>query len=121
MADFEPLKLRWDGVEYRVAPSRMMQGLAKVESVITFAELLRYLSDRQTVPVYTLAMAYGALLRHAGANVRDIELARQIGHDQETASTAIDILLALLSPPEDAPKAEGGAAEAPENPPVSAS
>jgi hypothetical protein len=110
-ADFEPVMLKWDGAEYKIRPNDMMRALAKVESVITFAELFRFLNERQTVPVFTLAMAYGALLRHAGARVRDIDVARQLGADQDVIAGAVDTLVTLLAPPDAfQASAEGGVA-----------
>ena len=117
MADFEAVTLKWQGAEYKIRPNRMMQALAKVESVITFGELFRYLQERQTVPVYTVAMAFGALLRHTGASVQDIEVARELSREPGALDGAIDVLVTLLAPPDTFAGAKEGDAAAEENPP----
>lgn len=115
---FENVTVGWKGKEYTLRPRKRMEVMARVERVLTFGEMHRHLSERGSVPVYTLSMAYGALLRSIGAAVTDEEIASDLFKAPGALDSAIEALSVLLAPPgsfDD--EAEGGAAEPAANPP----
>jgi hypothetical protein len=108
---FDPIKLRWNDQSYVVAPDRVMGAIASVEDVVTMEELGRYLKKR-TMPFGKLAMAYGSLLRYAGARVTDEEVYLGMfggGDTTQAMLTAMTTLLAMLLPPGALATADGKA------------
>lgn len=75
MSGFEEVLITWKDKQYRIPPEQVMRCIAKIEDVITLTELQRY-SASQTIPFAKIAMAFGAVLRHAGAQVNDFEVYR---------------------------------------------
>lgn len=67
---FEDKRITWDGKVYVIPARRVLEGIALIEEHLTLPELLSY-GARQTVPMAKIAKAYGALLRHAGADLTD--------------------------------------------------
>ncbi|MGI9159857.1 MAG: hypothetical protein ACR2K1_08910 [Saprospiraceae bacterium] len=73
--------------------------IATVEDVLTLGELHTF-SQKGAVPVARIAMAYGALLRFAGANVdNDTVYAGMFGSGDVDPQSAVTNLLALMLPP----------------------
>src|SRR4051812_21281849 len=107
MAVFEPVRLTWKGTEYVIPPDQVMRCIAKIEDVITLAELHRAMGKP---PLAKLAMAYGAALRHAGARAEDDEVYAAMfksGKDMHGQVTgAVYTLLVMMMPP-DALKLKG--------------
>jgi hypothetical protein len=100
-AVFEPIRLEWNGAEYRIPADNVLRGIAKVEEVITLPELVAY-EMRGTVPLAKVAMAYGALLRLAGAQAKDEEVFASLfgnGLGQAHAMGTAAALLATMIPP----------------------
>jgi len=113
---FDDVELSWAGKTYTVPARRRMEAMARVEQVLTFGELARFLSERQEVPPYTTARAFGALLRFAGAKVTDGEVLRALfggGGDGEAMAAAVNALVEMLAPPPIASEGDGNAAENP--------
>jgi hypothetical protein len=78
MNAFEEVRFMWADREWRITPDRMLACIAKIEDVITLGELNEYLSSRR-IPFGKLAMAFAAVLRHAGVpNVNDYEVYRSM-------------------------------------------
>nr|WP_297388269.1 hypothetical protein [uncultured Roseateles sp.] len=105
---FRDVTLQWEGRTYTVGPDRVLPAIAKVEEVVTLMELTTFAS-RGDLPFGKLAMAFGVLLRHAGATVTDAEVYTGMfrsGDAQSAAYTAIQALLVLMVPP-DLPKLRG--------------
>jgi len=102
MAVFEAVTFKWKERIYTIPPDQVMRAIAKIEDVLTLSELHRYgLSG--TAPIAKLAMAFGAVLRHAGAAVQDDEVYAALfnaGEQQEQVMAAIQTLLAMMVPPE---------------------
>ena len=65
MAIFEDITLTFDGADYVVKANDAMKLIAKVEDVITLAQL----SNPEKVKLNQLALAYTVALKHAGADV----------------------------------------------------
>jgi hypothetical protein len=105
----EPINLTWGGVDYTIRPSRVMQAIAAVETVVTFGELVAFF-QRGVAPPATLALAYGKLLRAAGAKVTDEEVYAAMFSDDEASSAldAVEVLLACMAPPADVAKRLAG-------------
>jgi hypothetical protein len=95
MALFEPVSLSWGGIEYSIPANRMMRAIAKVEEVIT----LQQLGNPDAVPMAKISMAYGTLLRYAGAPVTDEAVYEAMFVDgASTPMTATQTLLTLMLP-----------------------
>lgn len=96
MSIFEPVKLRWQGAEYDIPANKVLRALAVVESVITLQELPQ---DNTRVPLAKISMAYGALLRFAGARVTDDEVYLSMwGENGADPITAVNGIIALMLP-----------------------
>jgi len=100
MAIFEEVVLTWNGTEYRIEPTKVMGAIAKVEEIITLKELGEY-AQKGDAPMAKLAMAFGSVLRYAGARVGDDEVYAGMfgGANQTSASTSISNLLTMMIPP----------------------
>lgn len=115
---FEDIHLGWGGVQYTIPSNRVMGAIARVEDVMTLSELYQH-GQRETVPLGKIAMAYGALLRYAGAPVSDEDVyagmfSQGADHLQEQVRSAIEHLCQIMLPP-------SARAEVPqENPPQQA-
>lgn len=112
---FEEVRIAWKGREYTIPPDQVMRCIAKVEDIVTLAELQQF-SQRQTLPYGKMAMAYGVILRHAGARVSDAEIYNEmfkVGEDaRSVAVEAVQNLLLLMIPPEHIAKAQAAQAAA---------
>lgn len=101
-AVFEPVRLEWRGVEHRIPADNVLRGIAKVEEIITLPELVAY-EMRGTVPLAKVSMAYGALLRHAGAEVKNEEVFAALfgdgGNQAHAMGTAAALLSTMIPPP----------------------
>jgi len=101
MSVFDDVTLEWGGKQYTIASDHMLGAIARIEEVVTLAEL----SDkamRGTVPMAKLSQAYGAVLRYAGANVSDDEVYGGMFADRnafETVQLAVNTLMAMMIPP----------------------
>lgn len=113
MNGFEEVRVTWEGREYRIPPDQVLRCIAKIEDVITLAELQRFTAAEQ-VPFAKIAMAFGAVLRHAGADVNDYAVYRAM-FDEATdaegkpldstgkflvAVEAVQKLMVLMLPPD---------------------
>lgn len=99
---FGDLKFEWEGQKYTVEPT--MELTAKVEDVIVLTELLSAM-ERNKPPFAKLAMAFGILLRAAGAKVADRDVYSAMfnsgeGEAAQAATSAVNALLVLMMPPE---------------------
>lgn len=97
---FEPLILTWKGNEYRVEPDRILMCIASVEDILTLAELSNYTSSRMTIPMAKLSMAFGRILRFAGANVTDQEVYKEVmkGDSAAAVNLMVTTLLQMMVP-----------------------
>jgi hypothetical protein len=105
---FESVAISWRGVEKVILPDQLLRCIAKIEDVLTLAELERYAEERK-VPFGKIAMAFGAVLRHAGFKVTDLEVYRELFNETEgtedekkyaVAIDAVQKLLVLMLPPD---------------------
>lgn len=111
MAMFSDIKLTWTGVEYKIPANKVMMALAVVEEIVTLQELASAVA-KQRMPIAKLTMAFGALLRFAGADVKDEDIYSSMFAGTEEAArtaTAISALLHMMVPKNTAalPKAGG--------------
>jgi hypothetical protein len=111
MADiFSEVKLQWGGADYIVPPNDVMRVIAIIENHISLGDLERW-SRTNSVPLGRLSMAYGAVLRFAGARVSDPEIYASMfksGEMGERIARAIGDLLLLMIPPDAAKEAAAG-------------
>lgn len=101
MSIFKEVKLQWNGRDYVIPPDNVLMAIAKVEDILTLGELSRAMV-KNTIPTGKLAQAFGAILRHAGANVTDDEVYAGMfgsGDRARAASSAVSTLLVLMIPP----------------------
>lgn len=122
MPAFEDIHLSWHGRGYVIRANRVMGALARIEDVITFAELHQAFG-RGTVPIAKLSAAYGAVLRYAGARVTDEEVYLEAfsAEGQETVLAAVQTLMEMMLPPSLRDTADAGQEAPPANPPAAAS
>jgi hypothetical protein len=100
MAIFEDIHLEWEGKEYVVPSNQVMRLIARIEDIITLAELGNY-SARGGLPIAKLCSAYGVALRHAGAKVNDEEIYDQaLSHDEQgfIVAAVSNVMLMMLPP-----------------------
>lgn len=101
MGIFQPIPIAWEGVEHVIPADRVMGAIAAIEDVVTLHELQQF-AVRKTAPMGKLAMAYGAVLRYAGARVTDEEVySGMLGSGDRAPSISIAIagLLNMMIPP----------------------
>lgn len=100
MSVFQPLELEWQGQVYTVPAHRVMGAICRIEEVITLSELQQY-AARSGAPIAKLSMAYGSVLRYAGAKVTDDEVYEQaFSLDPEAAvMAAVMNIMQLMLPP----------------------
>lgn len=97
---FQPVELVFKDQTYTIPANKVLGAIASVESIITLGEL-QVFAARRAAPVAKMAMAFGALLRYAGAAVTDQDVAEHVfsGGDQGKVIDAIANLLLLMIPP----------------------
>ena len=113
---FEDITLQWQGKEKTIKANSVMMMLAKMEDIITLAELGSH-QQRGGSPMVKLAMAYGVALRYAGFAVADDEVYTAMFKDGDGGfgvRQAVVALQSMMIPPEhlrgnadDAPSAAG--------------
>jgi hypothetical protein len=100
MSIFQEIVLEWAGQEFRIAPDKVMGAIATVEEVVTLKEIGDY-AQTGNASMSKLAMAYGAVLRYAGATVRDDEVYAGLfkGDVKSSPMASISNLLMMMIPP----------------------
>lgn len=107
---FQPVTLGWQGKSYTLPANRVLGAVARIEEVITLAELAKHASGGNA-PLARLAQAYGSVLRYAGADVADDEVyAGMFGGEEarELVSAAVQGLLGMMISPEIRRRIEAG-------------
>ena len=98
---FEDIEFRWKGTSYTLRADKVLRAIASIEEVITLHELSTY-QNRGTIPAGKISMAYGTLLRMAGARVKDEEVYSSIiqdaSSDQMLETTML--LMRMMLPPD---------------------
>jgi hypothetical protein len=96
MAD--TITLTWDDKKYFVIPSKIMRARQAIEAVYPLKELAAHMSEG-TPRLVQLSMAFGSLLRFAGANVEDSDIYDgMFGEDSTLGSDAADLLFKIMIP-----------------------
>lgn len=108
MGLFEEISLEWGGEKYSLLPD--LELIARIENIITASELYEYVG-RNAIPFAKVAMAYGIVLREAGASVRDADIYQGMftsQKDQNNAASSVSVLLAMMAPsnPDDSENAK---------------
>lgn len=110
MHGFDDVTLGWKGDEFVVPANRMLMLVCKIEDALagdSGEQALTVLMRRQGPPHARLAMAYGAALRFAGADVTDndvymsmqTELSKGDAEGVASMQSAVINLIAIVSPP----------------------
>jgi len=103
MGSFEDIRLQWAGSDYVIRANRVLGAIARIEDVVTLNELQRF-GARGTAPMAKIAMAYGAVLRYAGAKVTDEEVYAGMfgatGTSADAVVESISALVAMMVPPQ---------------------
>jgi hypothetical protein len=115
MAIFDPVILVWHGKRHTIPADRVLKTIARVEEVLTYQELGEYASGSRNPSISKLCMAYGAVLRSAGAEVSDDEVFAGMfdANTAETVSTAVVSLMSMMIPKSSASKASKSEGNAP--------
>lgn len=102
MGSFEDIRLQWAGKDYVIPARRELGAIARVEDVLTLNEVQRF-SARGAVPTAKIAMAFGSLLRYAGATFTDEEVYAGMfggaGTSGDAGVAATSALVAILMRP----------------------
>lgn len=99
---FQPVKVSWKGADYTIAPNRLMRCIAMIEEIVTLPFLSKCWVSGE-LPYAKLAMALGAVLRYAGANVTDEEVYAEMFKGPERrmlAAATLQTLMVMMFPPE---------------------
>ena len=102
MGIFNDIKLSWAGRDYTIPAKGVMGAIACIENVVTLVELQRC-HETKSPPLSKLCMAYGTVLRYAGAQVNDEEVYAGLfgtAADQTTIMESLTVILAMMIPPE---------------------
>lgn len=110
MKGFEPVTLQWNGENFTIPADKQMMLIAVIEDALsggTGRQALSILGQAEGPPYTRLAAAYGAALRHAGANTtdEDVYLTIMQGFADESGDTTIFIqnavlgIMAIIAPP----------------------
>lgn len=113
MGIFSNIDLEWGGEVYTIPSDQVMKAIAVLESHITVPEFLMIGAGR-TMPVSRLCMAYGALLRYAGAKVADDEVYQAVftgGDLQGQVLRSVNEIMTLIIPPAAREKLEAAGEE----------
>jgi hypothetical protein len=97
---FTDIELEWEGRLFIIKPHKVMGAIARIEEHITLAELQAY-SQKGTAPLAKLCMAYGAVLRYAGAAVSDDAVYAKAFDEpeaQQVVMTAVMNLMQMMLP-----------------------
>ena len=95
MSLFEPVTLTWKGEDFNVEPEKVMKLIAVIEEHISFYKL-----TNGEPPATSIAFAYGAALRYAGAKVTDEEVYVSLfGGEGAGVSYAVSSLMMMMVPP----------------------
>tara|TARA_R110000868_G_scaffold32425_3_gene117958 strand:- start:1261 stop:1656 length:396 start_codon:yes stop_codon:yes gene_type:complete len=103
-AVFDDVTFEWAGNNYTIPARRLLGAIARVEGVVTIAELMQTQVARGTVKLAVLAQAFGEVLRYAGAKVTDDEVyvglfASPANGGAGNAQGALAALVTLMVPP----------------------
>ncbi|MGE0366933.1 MAG: hypothetical protein AB7Q00_14495 [Phycisphaerales bacterium] len=117
MSRFDPIEVEWKKKKYKIEPNRVMKAIAIIEETVTLVELYGALANNR-IPLSRLSMAFAAVLRYAGADVKDEDVyASMFGADQvvkqENIALAIIALLSMMQPPKIDPMEERPSGNAP--------
>lgn len=98
---FEDIEFQWKGAKYTLRADKVLRAIASVEEIITLHELSTY-QHRGTIPAGKVSMAYGTMLRMAGARVKDEEVYSSLIQDassEQMLETTL-VLMRMMLPPE---------------------
>lgn len=93
---FAPIVLPWKGAEYSVSAEAQMRLAYVVEMALIGDSGRTFFEVITNPPMTSLAMAYGAGLRHAGVKVSDLEVLAEVRKVTKGDGTALDAALALI-------------------------
>lgn len=98
MNGFSEIKLTWDGKAFVIPPRGRLEAIAAIEEVLTLDELMR--SEKKPPSFAKVAMAYGALLRHLGADASDDAVYASLfaGKGANMMQTVQTLLLMMVPP-----------------------
>lgn len=103
---FQPVTLEWNGKRHVIQPDNVLRAIAVVEECgLPLGSLHRHMASGQ-FPFAKISIAFGALLRFAGAAVTDEEVYDALfkgnkgAQMQRRALEALTVLNVLMIPPE---------------------
>jgi hypothetical protein len=93
---FENTVISWSGSDYTIKSNQVLQAIAQIEEIISISDLF----DSKP-KLAKISMAFGSVLRYAGAKVLDDDVYSALVRSNDetvTAVTAINALLTLMLP-----------------------
>lgn len=98
---FDEVVITWNGVDYKIAPDKIMGAIARIEEIITLKELGGY-AQKGDAPLAKLAMAYASVLNYAGAKVSDAQIYQAMFDNTNSTNIigCINVLLTMMIPPQ---------------------
>lgn len=113
MGVFEPVELTWDGATHVIPANRVMGAIESIEEHLTLREIYSAIAANRDVSVVKISKAYAAVLRYAGATVKEGEAIRPITQEDvylgmfrgivpalPMVMAALDGLMRMMVPPE---------------------
>lgn len=110
MQGFEDVTLSWQGEDYTVPANNVLMLIMRIEDALSGnsgEQAINVLLRNGGPPHSRLSAAFGAALRHAGAQVSDAEIYLSIQRDMasggsaamEVVTSSVIALLGIMSPP----------------------
>lgn len=100
-AIFDPIEIEWDGKPYRIEPQNILKAIARVEEHITLAQLVKQ-AESGSVSSSKLSMAFGTLIRFAGAKATDEEVFERVlgagSLNADDMGKALGMMLSMMLP-----------------------
>lgn len=103
MGVFKDIELEWQGKSYVIPANRVMGAIAVIEDVVTLKEIYEA-GAKGRMKLSKISAAYGAVLRYAGADLKDEDVYSGMFSGESSAAAASDAVMGLLSmmiPPTD--------------------
>ncbi len=121
---FIPVELVWKDHTYTILPDRVLGAIAVIEGHLTMSELAQEAQSGH-LRLARLSRTFGALLRYAGSRVTDDEIYAELfrgepGEVRQRIIDSVNILMALMVPPDLGAAPRGNGSEKPGNSPMAA-
>lgn len=93
---FQDIELEWNDRIYTIKSNRVMGAIYRIEDIITLQEFQEY-ALKGTAPIGKLCGAYGAVLRYAGAPIKDEDVYDLMFRGDNAQEAILEAVLNLIS------------------------